>query len=86
MGALTAGCTPFRMKFGVVALSLQVLFAILFAALARYDSSADPKLPNKGDKDYNSNGTSFEEASAFLESKYPGKTIASRFSSLITQV
>lgn len=66
------GARGFRLKFGLVALVLQIAFAILFAFLVQYDASADPKLPKEADKSYDPNGASVEETSVLLGAKYPG--------------
>lgn len=71
MAAGNMAFTPFRLKFGAVSLCVQALFAILFAAIVSYDSSADPKLPKEADPAYR-NDSSFEKTNRFLTSKYPG--------------
>lgn len=65
------GVTGFRLKFGLVALVLQTVFAILFAFLVQYDATADPKLPKVGDHNYVPGEATVEETTGLLAAKYP---------------
>jgi len=71
-------CAPFRVKFGVVALGVQLLFAILFASVIDYDARAQPKLPKPGDEAFNESNA-VGDVSAHLASKYPGKPTVRSF-------